>query len=62
MPMIDDGANASWRETGVGNWARDHGLVMTKEDGLYNLWSSDSFTCILGMVELDEVEDYLETL
>ena len=62
MPVTDDFGNANWREKGVGNWARDHGFVMTKEDGLYNLWSSNPFTCLLDRVELDEIEGYLETL
>lgn len=60
--MDDDRDETTWRERGVGNWARDSGLVMTKEQGLYNLWGSDPQRRILARVELHEVERYLEDL
>jgi len=60
MDNPDDAAN--WREKGVGNWARDCGFFMTKNDGLYDLWSSNASTRILGGVVLDEIEGYLGSL
>ena len=59
---MDDLDAVSWRETGIRNWARDCGFVMTQEDGLYNLWLSSPRTRVLVNVELDEVEGYLSTL
>ena len=52
----------SWRETGINNWARDCGFVLTQEDGRYNLWSPTTMVRVLDKVGLDEVEGYLETL
>ena len=60
--MDDNDETVSWRETGVRNWARDCGFVMTLEDGLYNLWSSTRRTRVLDKVELEEVEGYLASL
>jgi hypothetical protein len=59
---MDDDETVSWRETGVRNWARDCGFVMTQEDGVYNLWLSNPRTRVLDKVELDEVEGYLGAL
>ena len=59
---MDDYDVTSWRETGVRNWARDSGFVMTEDDGLYNLWRSSPRTRVLIRVELDEVEGYLGAL
>ena len=59
---MDDFDGVSWRETGVRNWARDCGYVMTQADGLYNLWLSSPRTRVLDRVELDEIEGYLSTL
>lgn len=59
---MDDYDAGSWRETGIRNWARDCGFVMTHEDGLFNLWLSSPRTRVLMKVELDEVEGYLSTL
>jgi hypothetical protein len=52
----------TWKEQGVGNWARDCGFVMTKEDDRYNLWGLNTQTRVLNRVELAEVEQYLERL
>ena len=60
--MDDDYETMDWREKGVGNWARDSGLVMTTTDGRYSLWSPTRQARILEDVELDEVEQYLGTL
>ena len=60
--MVDDNRDeTTWRELGVGNWARDSGLVMTKQHGRYDLWDADPQARVLTGVELDEVERYLET-
>ena len=59
---MDDYDVTGWRETGVRNWARDCGFVMTQEDGLYNLWRSSPRTRVLVRVELDEIERYLGAL
>jgi hypothetical protein len=56
---MDDYDVTSWRETGVRNWARDCGFVMTHEDGLYNLWLSSPYVRVLELVELNEVEGFL---
>ena len=66
--MLDDDPHevgpdeVSWREKGVGNWARDCGLLMTRENGLYNLWSPNPQSRVLDKVPLTEVEGYLGTL
>ena len=60
--MHDYDETVSWRETGVRNWARDCGFVMTQEDGFYHLWSPHQRTRVLDKVELDEVEGYLGAL
>jgi hypothetical protein len=60
--VLDDSRDETWRELGVGNWARDKGLVLTKEHGLFHLWGSDPRTRILTGVELHEVELYLGDL
>jgi hypothetical protein len=60
--MTDDQDTVSWREKGVGNWARDSGLVMTTAAGRYSLWSPTRQARILEDVDLDEVEQYLGTL
>ena len=62
LEVMDETDAVSWRETGIRNWARDCGFVMTHEDGLYNLWLSSPRTRVLMKVELDEVEGYLSTL
>jgi hypothetical protein len=59
---MDDYDAVSWRETGVRNWARDCGFVMTQADGLYNLWLSSPRTRVLVNVELDDVEAYLGSI
>jgi hypothetical protein len=52
----------TWEEQGVGNWARDCGFVMTKEDNRFNLWGLNSQRLVLSSVELREVQRYLEDL
>ena len=59
---MGDDNDLSWREKGVTNWARDHGLVMTRDDSRYTLWLSNPLTLVLADVALDEVESYLEAL
>ena len=61
-PEDVDANDGSWREKGVGNWARDCGLLMTRENGFYNLWSPNPKGRVLEQVTLDEVERYLGTL
>ena len=56
---MDDYDVMSWRETGVRNWARDCGYLMTHEDGLYNLWLWSPRKRVLEMVELHDVERFL---
>jgi hypothetical protein len=61
--MDDHYPEATWKEQGVGSWARDCGFSMTKEaDGLYNLWRSNPRARILSKVELADIERYLEIL
>jgi hypothetical protein len=60
--MDEERRQMTWKEQGVGNWARDCGFVMTKEDGRYNLWGLNSQTRVLTRVELNEIEQYLESL
>ena len=57
-----DANEVTWREKGVGNWARDCGLLMTRENGRYNLWSANPQSRVLDNVPLAEVEHYLGTL
>ena len=62
--MVNDGRDetSTWRELGVGNWARDRGLLLTKDQNLYDLWGGHSRVRILSGVELADVERYLESL
>ena len=60
--MSEEHTRMTWKEQGVGDWARDCGFVMTKEDGVYNLWGLNTQTRVLNRVELAEVEQYLEAL
>jgi hypothetical protein len=60
--MDHDPDTANWREEGIDNWARDLGFMITKEDGLYNLWSPRSQNRTLENVELDDIENYLGRL
>ena len=60
--MSEERREMTWKEQGVGNWARDCGFVMTKEDGLYNLWGLNTQSRVLNRVALTDVEHYLEAL
>ena len=60
--MSEERRGMTWKEQGVGNWARDCGFVMTKEDDRFNLWGLNTQTRVLNRVELAEVEQYLERL
>ena len=62
--VVNDGRDetSTWRELGVGNWARDRGLLLTKDQNLYDLWGGHSRVRILSGVELADVERYLENL
>jgi hypothetical protein len=60
--MKEERRKMTWKEQGVGNWARDCGFVMTKEDDRYNLWGLNTQSRVLNRVELNEVEQYLDAL
>ena len=52
----------TWREKGIGNWARDCGFLMTKQGDLYTLWRPNPQRRVLDNVELAEIEHYLDAL
>ncbi|TML11445.1 MAG: hypothetical protein E6G39_13850 [Actinobacteria bacterium] len=60
--MDHDGDAVTWREKGTGNWARDCGFLMTKQDDLYTLWRPNPQRRVLDNVELAEIERYLDAL
>lgn len=60
--MKEDRREMTWKEQGVGNWARDCGFVMTKEGDVYNLWGLNTQSRVLTRVALAEVEQFLQGL
>ena len=60
--MNNERTSMTWREQGVTNWARDCGLVVTRDRDRYHLSGRNLQERVLTHVELSEIEHYLENL